>query len=44
MIKMLIYFTNKFGDGVSDIGLLITEEALEGYLKQLLSGGIIIMF
>lgn len=38
MIKMSIYFTDKFGDGISDIGLLVSEEALESYLKQLLSG------
>lgn len=39
---MLIYFTDKFMDGISDSVLSVTEEALVVYLKQLLSGLIII--
>lgn len=44
MVKMLIYFHDKFGNGISDSVLSIFEEALVGYLKQLLSGLIIIIF
>lgn len=44
MIKMLIYFTDKFMHRISDSVLSATEEALVVYLKQLLLGLIIIFY
>ena len=44
MVKMLTYFTDKFGDGIANSVFSITEEDLVGYCKQLLSGFIITIF
>lgn len=44
MVKMFIYFTDKFGDEITDMVFSITEEALVGFFKQLLSGFIITIF
>lgn len=41
---MLIYFTDKLGDEIAHRLFAITEEALDGYFKQLLSGFIITLF